>query len=179
MGSDLNCGEYCIMGGEDYSDTRVGERKMGVRIVHHIPHGSHNLFSGPKTTKQKCQSDNLTSTWVVERSGSLGNYSQNPPTLDQCYQYYSVLAMESTSCWEAISCSPKRVGHWTYLARWILFMACPNISLIHLFNFRRSYIQDMENVIFLILRPSAHEATQKKLIGHANCQPVSSELLPL
>jgi hypothetical protein len=29
-------GEYCIMGGEDCSDTRVGERKMGVPIVHHI-----------------------------------------------------------------------------------------------------------------------------------------------
>jgi hypothetical protein len=29
------------------------------------------------------------------------------------------------------------------------------------------------------IRPSAHGATQKKLIGHANYQPVSSELLPL
>jgi hypothetical protein len=29
------------------------------------------------------------------------------------------------------------------------------------------------------LRPSAHGATQKKLIGHANDQPVTNELLPL
>jgi hypothetical protein len=29
------------------------------------------------------------------------------------------------------------------------------------------------------VRPSAHGATQKKLIGHANYQPVTSELLPL
>jgi hypothetical protein len=29
------------------------------------------------------------------------------------------------------------------------------------------------------LRPSAHGATQKKLIGHANYQPVTSELLAL
>jgi hypothetical protein len=29
------------------------------------------------------------------------------------------------------------------------------------------------------IRPSAHGATQKRLIGHANYQPVSSELLPL
>ena len=28
------------------------------------------------------------------------------------------------------------------------------------------------------LRPSAHGATQNKLIGHANYQPVTSELLP-
>jgi hypothetical protein len=29
------------------------------------------------------------------------------------------------------------------------------------------------------VEPSAHVATQKKLIGHANYQPVTSELLPL
>ena len=29
------------------------------------------------------------------------------------------------------------------------------------------------------LKPSSHGATQKKLIGHANYQPVTSELLPL
>ena len=29
------------------------------------------------------------------------------------------------------------------------------------------------------LRPSAHGATHKKLIGHANYQPVSSESLPM
>jgi len=31
----------------------------------------------------------------------------------------------------------------------------------------------------LSFRPSAHGATHKKLIGHANYQPISSELLPL
>jgi hypothetical protein len=29
------------------------------------------------------------------------------------------------------------------------------------------------------VRPSAHGATEKKLTGHANYQPVTSELLPL
>jgi hypothetical protein len=36
-----------------------------------------------------------------------------------------------------------------------------------------------ENNTKMALRPCAHEATQKKLIGHANYQPVTSELLPL
>ena len=31
----------------------------------------------------------------------------------------------------------------------------------------------------IFVRPSAHGATQKKLIGHANYQPVTSELFPL
>jgi hypothetical protein len=35
------------------------------------------------------------------------------------------------------------------------------VSFIHLFNFRRSYIQDMENVIFIILKVTKH--TFKKI----------------
>jgi hypothetical protein len=33
--------------------------------------------------------------------------------------------------------------------------------------------------VIVPVRLSAHGATQKKLIGHANYQPVSTELLPL
>jgi hypothetical protein len=47
-------------------------------------------------------------------------------------------------------------------------------------NFYISYVPtSVQCRIVNTFRPSTHKATQKKLIGHANYQPVISELLPL
>ena len=46
-------------------------------------------------------------------------------------------------------------------------------------KFRSSSSLSLASVLPIPLRPSTHRATQKKLIGHANYHPVTSELLPL